>query len=147
MKHDLCVWQTFSSSFNGKSFFLNEHWRNNDNLNLYTDASGTIGFGALFGCDWCYGAWPDCDSSPHNFNLNHIIAFNIQATLLCFSRYQQQSQQHVLYVTALQSSAKAEPLSLRWRSHYPPKLNYITRTLKTIILTVQPNSSTQQFII
>ena len=32
---------------------------NNHKLNLYTDASGAIGFGALFGREWCYGKWPE----------------------------------------------------------------------------------------
>ena len=25
---------------------------------LYTDASGALGFGALFGSRWCFGKWP-----------------------------------------------------------------------------------------
>ena len=59
VKSDLRIWQTFLSSFNGKSLFLDDHWRNNQKLNLYTDASGAIGFGALFGREWCYGKWPE----------------------------------------------------------------------------------------
>lgn len=27
-------------------------------LNLFTDASGAIGFGPIFGPHWCYGKWP-----------------------------------------------------------------------------------------
>lgn len=26
---------------------------------MYTDASGALGFGSIFGQHWCYGAWPD----------------------------------------------------------------------------------------
>ena len=48
VKSDLRIWQTFLSSFNGKSLFLDDHWRNNQKLNLYTDASGAIGFGAIY---------------------------------------------------------------------------------------------------
>ena len=33
--------------------------KTNQKLNLYTDASGAIGFGALFGREWCYGKWPE----------------------------------------------------------------------------------------
>ena len=58
-KSDLRIWQTFLSSFNGKSLFLDDHWRNNQKLNLYTDASGAIGFGDLFGREWCCGKWPE----------------------------------------------------------------------------------------
>jgi len=29
-------------------------------LTLYTDASGALGFGTIFGTRWCYGKWsPD----------------------------------------------------------------------------------------
>ena len=59
VKNDLRVWQEFLCSFNGKSLFLDDHWSNNHKLNLFTDASGSIGFGAIFGSDWCYGKWPD----------------------------------------------------------------------------------------
>ena len=59
VKEDLRVWLSFLSSFNGKSFFLNEVWCNSNKLNLFTDASGSIGFGAIFGSEWCYGKWPD----------------------------------------------------------------------------------------
>jgi hypothetical protein len=38
---------------------LDDTWSNNHKLNLYTDAFGAIGFGALFGHEWCYGKWPE----------------------------------------------------------------------------------------
>jgi hypothetical protein len=40
---------TFLSSFNRRSLFLDDTWSNNHKLNLYTDASGAIGFGTLNG--------------------------------------------------------------------------------------------------
>ena len=55
VKEDLQVWLSFLST----SFFLNEVWCNSNKLNLFTDASGSIGFGAIFGSEWCYGKWPD----------------------------------------------------------------------------------------
>ena len=27
-------------------------------FHLYTDAAGSIGFGAVFGCHWLHGRWP-----------------------------------------------------------------------------------------
>ncbi|XP_048582553.1 uncharacterized protein LOC125561881 [Nematostella vectensis] len=59
VKADLRVWQCFLEDFNGKSFFLEDTWHSSDKLKLYTDASGAIGFGAVFGNKWCYGTWPD----------------------------------------------------------------------------------------
>ena len=56
---ELGVWQTFLASFNGRSFFLDETWYSSDKLNLFTDAAGALGFGAIFRNKWCYGKWPD----------------------------------------------------------------------------------------
>ena len=39
-------------------FFLDDLWVNSSKLNLFTDASGAHGFGAIFGSHWCYGKWP-----------------------------------------------------------------------------------------
>ena len=47
------------TSFNGRSFFLEDVWDSSDILELYTDAAGSLGFGAVFGRKWCYGKWPD----------------------------------------------------------------------------------------
>lgn len=58
VKLDLLVWKEFLLQFNGKSFFLEELWEQSSPLQLYTDSSGTLGFGAIFGSDWCYGKWP-----------------------------------------------------------------------------------------
>ena len=57
VKDDLRVWLTFLPSFNGANFFHNEEWLNSTKLNLFTDPSGSIGFGAIFGTAWCYGKW------------------------------------------------------------------------------------------
>ena len=58
VKEDLKVWFSFLSDFNGRSFFLDDTWYNSSKLSLYTDASGSLGFGAVFGNQWCYGTWP-----------------------------------------------------------------------------------------
>ena len=58
VKDDLRMWLTFLSTFNGVYFFRKEEWSSSAKLNLHTDASGSIGFGAIFGAEWCYGRWP-----------------------------------------------------------------------------------------
>ncbi len=58
-KADLRVWLTFLASFNGVYLFRNENWENSVKLKLFTDAAGSIGFGAIFGDAWCYGRWPE----------------------------------------------------------------------------------------
>ena len=56
-KADLNVWLTFLTDFNGKSFFLDQRQYSNIDLNLFTDASGSIGYGAIFGTEWFQGKW------------------------------------------------------------------------------------------
>jgi hypothetical protein len=46
-KEDLNVWLSFLSTFNGRSFFLDDRWKNSSKLNLLTDAAGGIGFVAF----------------------------------------------------------------------------------------------------
>lgn len=59
VKADLDVWYKFLVEFNGKSFLLDDNWNTSTQLNLYTDAAGSLGFGAIFGNHWCHGAWPN----------------------------------------------------------------------------------------
>ena len=58
VKEDLKVWQSFLANFNDRSFFLEETWYSSIILDVYTDASGALGFGAIFGSRWCFGKWP-----------------------------------------------------------------------------------------
>ena len=58
-KEDLKVWQHFLTGFNGRSFSLNDYWCTSTYLELCTDTSGALGYGAVFGKHWCYGEWPD----------------------------------------------------------------------------------------
>ena len=48
-KDDLKLWLEFLSHYNGKSFFLDFHWLSSQHLHLNTDASGSLGYGAVFG--------------------------------------------------------------------------------------------------
>ena len=55
---DIRWWLTFSSSWNGKAMFLNSRWTPAHHLNLFTDASSTIGFGAYWNGAWFSQHWP-----------------------------------------------------------------------------------------
>ena len=57
-KLDLGVWWEFFLYFNGRSFFLDDSFLTGDYLQLYTDAAGGIGYGALCGSEWFCGEWP-----------------------------------------------------------------------------------------
>ena len=58
LKQDLLLWIRFLDEFNGKSFFLEDSWETSHTLELYTDAAGSVGFGAVFGKHWFGGEWP-----------------------------------------------------------------------------------------
>lgn len=58
-KYDIQVWLSFLYQYNGKSFFLPDRWLTSTKLQLYTDAAGSLGYGAVFGKHWLYGSWPD----------------------------------------------------------------------------------------
>lgn len=53
-------------TFNGKYFFLGETFLDNETIQLYTDASGSHGYGAVFGKSWFYGTW---DAEWRDFNI------------------------------------------------------------------------------
>ena len=79
----MLVWQKFLSGFNGRSFFLSEDWHDSHQLQLYTDASGTLGFGAVVGRNWCYGEWPD---SWRHRNIAYLEFYPIVLSLHLWER-------------------------------------------------------------
>ena len=78
VKADLLVWNDFLTEFNGRSIFLSDQWCNSHQLKLYTDASGALGFGAIFGNHWCYGEWP---ASWHGRNIAFLEFYPIVLSL------------------------------------------------------------------
>ena len=71
---DLALWFKFLSQYNGRSFFLDDVWETSHTLQLYTDSSGSMGFGAVFGNHWFSGTWP---YSWHSFNIAVLELFPI----------------------------------------------------------------------
>ncbi len=57
MKEDLAVWLNFLSSHNGRSMFLAHLLRSHD-FTIVSDASQSVGFGAICGDLWICGPWP-----------------------------------------------------------------------------------------
>ena len=51
----LKLWLTFLEDYNGRSFFLDYVWLSSAKLHLYTDAAGSLGYGAVFGSHWFCG--------------------------------------------------------------------------------------------
>lgn len=55
---ELKLWHQFLSSWNGISFFYDDHITKPEDIQLYTDAAPSIGFGGLFGNKWFSADWP-----------------------------------------------------------------------------------------
>ena len=55
---DLTMWKAFLAGWNGRSFFLDTTVTPSPDLELYTDASGSVGFGGYFRGQWFQGRWP-----------------------------------------------------------------------------------------
>ena len=61
VKMDLLVWRHFLLNYNYRTFLLDFRWVSSPQLDLFTDAASTVGFGAVFGAKWFHGLWAsDC---------------------------------------------------------------------------------------
>lgn len=58
-RKDLRAWHLFLEHFNGKQVLTEQRWLSSDTLHLHTDASGALGFGAIFESHWFSGTWPE----------------------------------------------------------------------------------------
>ena len=69
---DLDMWKVFLANWNGRSFFLESSPTPTADLELYTDAAGSIGFGGYLQGKWFQGRWP-----PH-MRLNREQGISIE---------------------------------------------------------------------
>ena len=57
-QRDITMWKVFLTQWNGRPFFLDSFVTSSPDLELYTDAASTIGFGGYFNGKWFQGHWP-----------------------------------------------------------------------------------------
>ncbi|XP_044217636.1 uncharacterized protein LOC122989025 [Thunnus albacares] len=62
-KMELKMWHQFLSSWNGISFFYDVHVTDANDIQLYTDAAPSVGFGGYYGGRWFSAEWPPDFSS------------------------------------------------------------------------------------
>ena len=55
---DIEWWLRFASEWNGTGFFLEPDWTPADEFQLFTDAAGTLGYGAFWNGHWFSEPWP-----------------------------------------------------------------------------------------
>ena len=71
---DLKWWQSTLETLDGKSFFLLDKWTPTADLQLQTDASGTLGYGAFYAGRWLHGSWrPSQESKSIQFKELYAI--------------------------------------------------------------------------
>ncbi|XP_062586589.1 uncharacterized protein LOC134248181 isoform X1 [Saccostrea cucullata] len=70
---DLLAWETFIDNFNGKSIFLDDQWQNSQKLHLYTDAAGSLGYGAILGKKWFFGSWENINLQDRNITFKELF--------------------------------------------------------------------------
>ncbi|KAL0194682.1 hypothetical protein M9458_008254, partial [Cirrhinus mrigala] len=57
-KMEMHLWQQFLSSWNGISFFYNDYVSQPEDIQLYTDAAPSTGFGGYYSGRWFASEWP-----------------------------------------------------------------------------------------
>lgn len=57
-QRDLQMWYSFMNQWNGHSVFLNDVAQLACDIDLYTDAAGSIGFGGYYNGQWFQSRWP-----------------------------------------------------------------------------------------
>ena len=55
---DLDWWLAFLPTWNGTACILNTDWSTSSSMSLFTDASGTLGWGAYWSGNWIQAWWP-----------------------------------------------------------------------------------------
>ena len=55
---DITMWKAFLTKWNGRSFFLESFVTTSPDLELYTDAASSVGFGGYLNGKWFQGRWP-----------------------------------------------------------------------------------------
>ena len=75
-RKDIRAWQLFVDNFNGKQLLLHKRWLTSDTLHLHTDASGSLGFAAIFQSHWLYGARPTL-WSPYDITFKAFLPITL----------------------------------------------------------------------
>ena len=81
-REDLKWWHDFLPSWNGKAMFIDPVWKDADDLSLYTDASGALGFGGYFQGSWFRGDWSPSQRLPlRSIQWQELFAIVAAATI------------------------------------------------------------------
>eukprot|EP00731_Ephydatia_muelleri_P000990 Em0001g990a len=107
---DIEWWDHFLPSWNGIAMFIAPEWKDAEAIHLFTDASGTFGFGVFFNGAWIRGDWQPHQQLPGR-SIQWQELFDIIAAVLTWAWVNQSSKQpginellRLLFLTAAQYS-------------------------------------------
>ena len=83
---DLRWWNSFLPSWNGISMFIAPEWKDADSFQLYTDASGSFGFGTYLDGAWFRGDWQPHQQLPKR-SIQWQELFAIMAAALTWGHF------------------------------------------------------------
>ena len=111
VKDDFLLWLDFLQSYNGKTFFRLDAVHTDEALRLFTDSSGSIGYGAVFGNHWLHGIWP---SEWEGFDITFLELYPIVlAAHLWGTRFSNQTVEfhtdNMALVSILNKSSSKKP--------------------------------------
>ena len=129
---DVAWWDQFLPSWNGIAMFIAPDWRDADYINLYTDASGSLGFGAYFNGAWIRGHWQP-HQQPPACSIQWQELFAILAAALAWG--QLLSEQRIRF------HCDNLPIVLAWASQSSEHPG-IMDLLRTLFLTAAQHSFT-----
>ncbi len=75
---DIQWWQAFATPWTGRSFFLLPYWTPAPDLDLFTDSSGTIGYGAFMAGEWFNSRWTP-DQAPRSIQWKELYPMVLSA--------------------------------------------------------------------
>ena len=86
---DLRMWLHFLNGWNGVSLFIEVQESLANDLDLYIDASGTIGYGGLFKRAWFYGSWQKgiLDKLSDNISIAFQELYPIVVAAILWGKY------------------------------------------------------------
>ena len=57
-RHDISWWLRFLPSWNGRAIIPDSNWTRSPDMELFTDASGSLGYGIFYMSHWIANPWP-----------------------------------------------------------------------------------------
>ena len=116
-KEDLSLWLEFLSEYNGISLYREQMFLNPSIFQICTDASQSLGLGAVFGKHWFYQKWPSTWWNSQNITFLELVpivlALQVWGHILSNGYVKLLTDNEALSFSINKQSSK-EPLVMSW---------------------------------